>query len=67
MLIVPLVVGGSMQENTYIVGSEETKECVIIDPGAEADRILEEVESLGVDGQVHPEHPRPRGPHWSGG
>ena len=48
MLIVPLVVGGAMQENTYIVGSEETKECVIIDPGAEADLILEEVQNLGL-------------------
>ncbi len=48
MIIVPLVVGGAMQENTYIVGSEEAKECAIIDPGAEADRILEEVESLGL-------------------
>ena len=48
MIIVPLVVGGAMQENTYIVGSEETKECVVIDPGAEADRILEEVEILGL-------------------
>ena len=48
MIIVPLVVGGAMQENTYIVGSEETKECVVIDPGAEADRIMEEVESLGL-------------------
>ena len=67
MLIVPLVVGGAMQENTYIVGSEETKECVIIDPGAEADLILEEVQNLGADGQVHSEHPRPRRSHWSGG
>ena len=48
MIIRPLVVGESIMENTYIVGSEETKECVIIDPGAEADRILEEVESLGL-------------------
>ena len=48
MIIRPLVVGDSIMENTYIVGSEETKECVIIDPGAEADRILEEVQNLGL-------------------
>ena len=48
MIIRPLVVGESIMENTYIVGSEETKECVIIDPGAEADRILEEVQNLGL-------------------
>jgi glyoxylase-like metal-dependent hydrolase (beta-lactamase superfamily II) len=39
-------------ENTYIVGSEETKECAIIDPGGEADRILEEVEQLGLTVKV---------------
>lgn len=48
MIIVPLVVGGAMQENAYIVGSEETRECIVIDPGAEADLILEEVENLGL-------------------
>ena len=48
MIIRPLVVGESIMENTYIVGSEETKECVVIDPGAEADRILEEVQNLGL-------------------
>jgi glyoxylase-like metal-dependent hydrolase (beta-lactamase superfamily II) len=32
----------------YIVGDEETKECAIIDPGAEAGRILEEVKRLGL-------------------
>ena len=48
MILSALVVGGAMQENVYIVGSEETKECIIIDPGAEADFILEEVENLGL-------------------
>ena len=47
MIVIPLVVG-SIMENTYIVGSEETWECVIIDPGAEADRILEEGDRLGL-------------------
>ena len=48
MILSALVVGGAMQENVYIVGSEETKECIVIDPGAEADFILEEVENLGL-------------------
>ena len=51
MIVRPLVVG-SIMENTYIVESEETKECAIIDPGAEADRILEEVERLGLTVRV---------------
>ena len=51
-MIVILLVVGSIMENTYIVGSEEAGECVIIDPGAEADRILEEVERLGLTVKV---------------
>tara|TARA_Y100000590_G_scaffold213510_1_gene242000 strand:- start:8802 stop:9401 length:600 start_codon:yes stop_codon:yes gene_type:complete len=33
-------------ENTYILGSEDSGDCVIIDPGGEPDRVLEEVETL---------------------
>lgn len=44
MIIKQLPVG-PIQANCYIVGCEETKEGVIIDPGDEADRILAEVES----------------------
>lgn len=33
------VVVGPLQENSYVVACEETKEAVIIDPGAEAERI----------------------------
>ena len=51
-MIVRTLVVGSIMENTYIVASEETKECAIIDPGAEADRILEEVERLGLTVRV---------------
>ena len=51
MIVIPLIVGLIM-ENTYIVGSEEIGECVIIDPGAEADRIMEEVERLGLTVKV---------------
>ena len=35
-------------ENVYFVGDEETKEAIIIDPGGEADRILEAIEQLGI-------------------
>lgn len=47
MIIKQLPVG-PIQANCYIVGCEETKEGVIIDPGDEADRILAEVESEGL-------------------
>lgn len=33
------VIVGPLQENSYVVACEETKEAVIIDPGAEAERI----------------------------
>ncbi len=35
--------------NCYIVGAESNKEGIIIDPGAEADRILEKVKDLGLE------------------
>ena len=37
---------GALQENTVIVIDDETKEAVIIDPGAEGDRILKEIEGF---------------------
>lgn len=39
---------GQLGSNCFILGCEETKEGVIVDPGAEADRILAAVERLGV-------------------
>ncbi len=47
MLVKQLPVG-SIQTNCYIVGCEETKEGVIIDPGDEGARILAEVEEAGL-------------------
>jgi hydroxyacylglutathione hydrolase len=41
------VVVGLLQENSYVVACEETKEAVIIDPGAEADRIYRVVTFQG--------------------
>ncbi|RMG58428.1 MAG: MBL fold metallo-hydrolase [Deltaproteobacteria bacterium] len=35
-------------ENTYVFGKKSTKECVIIDPGDEPDRILRTVNFLGL-------------------
>lgn len=40
---------GMFASNCYIVGSEATKEGMIIDPGAEGDVILEHAKELGLD------------------
>ena len=42
-MIVRVVIVGPLQENTYIVVCEETNECVIIDPGAESNKIINEI------------------------
>ncbi|MFX1454580.1 MAG: MBL fold metallo-hydrolase [Promethearchaeota archaeon] len=42
------LVVGSYIVNTYIFGSSKTKEVVIIDPGAEAERIINMVDNLEV-------------------
>ena len=48
MLLKKLVVG-PFASNCYLVGSESTKEGMIVDPGAEADEILKGVKELGLD------------------
>jgi len=48
MILKGLTVGPYMS-NCFIVGSEQTKEGMIIDPGADADRILKAVRELGLD------------------
>jgi hydroxyacylglutathione hydrolase len=47
MILKQLEVGPYMS-NCYIVGSEKTKDGMIVDPGAEAGRILEEVQDAGL-------------------
>ncbi len=37
---------GALQENTVIMVDDDTKEAVIIDPGAEGDKILKEIEGF---------------------
>ena len=51
-MIVRALVVGSIMENTYIVWSENTKECAVIAPGGEAERVLEEVEQMGLTVKV---------------
>lgn len=47
MIIKQLPVG-PIQANCYIVGCQETKEGIVIDPGDEPDRILAAVEATGL-------------------
>lgn len=47
-MILKMLVVGPIQANCYIVGSEEKREGIVIDPGADAELILEEIEHLGL-------------------
>lgn len=47
-MILQMLVVGPFMSNCYIVGSEKTKEGMIIDPGAEADTIIDAVDKLGL-------------------
>ena len=47
MIVVTLPVG-LIQTNCYVVGCEETKEGVVIDPGGHPERILAEIERRGL-------------------
>ncbi len=61
-MIVRKLVVGQIASNCYIVGSEKTKEGMIIDPGADAKEILRTVEKLGLKIKLivlthrHPDH-----------
>ena len=61
MILRKLVVG-PIASNCYIVGSEKTKEGMIIDPGADAEDILDNVKKLGLKIKIivlthrHPDH-----------
>jgi len=48
-VILKKVVVGPFASNCYIVGSESGKEGMIIDPGADAKKILTSVKDLGLD------------------
>lgn len=47
-MIFDTIVVGPLGVNCFILGCEETREGVIVDPGAEADRILARVGSIGL-------------------
>jgi hydroxyacylglutathione hydrolase len=62
ILIVKKLVVGPIASNCYIVGSEKTKECMVIDPGADAEDILKTAQKLGLEIKLivlthrHPDH-----------
>jgi hydroxyacylglutathione hydrolase len=39
------IVVGALETNCYLVYSEDTNECIIVDPGADPDKIIQEVRS----------------------
>jgi glyoxylase-like metal-dependent hydrolase (beta-lactamase superfamily II) len=61
-VILKKLVVGPLASNCYIVGSESTKEGMIIDPADEAEKILQSVEELGLEIRLvvlthgHPDH-----------
>lgn len=48
MLKVHTIVNGELSENCYLGEDEDTKECVIVDPGSDAHRIVHKIEELGL-------------------
>lgn len=52
LMILRKLVVGRFHTNCYLVACEETREGIIIDPGADAERILDAVEELHVDVQL---------------
>ena len=55
-MIIQCITGGSFLTNRYIIADEDSKEGILIDPGAQIAEVLEEIESLDlkIDKIVHP-------------
>ena len=51
-MLIHRIVVSALMENVYIAADEESRECIIVDPGAEGERILTEVERLGLTVKV---------------
>ena len=58
MIIKKLEVGPIMA-NCFILGCEETREAVVIDPGDDADRILMTLAKEKTDSEISDRYPRP--------
>lgn len=47
-MILERLVVGPLEENTYIIGDETTKQAIVVDPGDEGDRIIEIINARGL-------------------
>jgi len=47
-MIIQCITGGSFLTNCYIIADEESKEGIIIDPGAQLSEVLEEIKKLDL-------------------
>ncbi len=47
-MIIKRLAVGQLETNSYLIGDEETKQAVVIDPGDEGDRIMEMVKESGL-------------------
>jgi glyoxylase-like metal-dependent hydrolase (beta-lactamase superfamily II) len=43
-----MVVVGALETNCYLVYCEDTKECVVVDPGADPEKIIHHIADLGL-------------------
>ncbi len=48
-MIIKRLVVGPLEENTYIIADETAKQAIVIDPGDEPDRIMEEIKGNGLE------------------
>ena len=47
-MILETLIVGALQVNCYILGSEATKEVVVIDPGSNGDKIMQLIDEMGL-------------------
>lgn len=47
-MLIERIIVGELETNCYIVACEKSREAIVIDPGAEPDRILKRLSELGV-------------------
>jgi glyoxylase-like metal-dependent hydrolase (beta-lactamase superfamily II) len=47
-MILEKFVVGPLEENTYVIADEATKEAIVIDPGDESDRVVDFIKDIGL-------------------
>ena len=53
-MILQKIVENRMGENTYVVGDENTKKCIVVDPGANFVDIMNDAASASEDKSLSP-------------